>query len=222
MLFLFVGVDTLTTDNNTWADLISRFKDVDFFLTSVCPAEIAECYPSVFKTRYGFAWAHLSVSELKDAARRQGKEPAEKTLFRNPKYYRWTYCMDTMYQKKMRQQNEKSRSKSISELEKRLTLLRKRVLKEIDSTSLPVKACELGGRSDAKNWARGQKQSDTVQCLNCDRSSSPVQASGTQAFVSKRSSNTLMGSGTNPQTTTGYGCAVTGCRSSARLDLHFG
>lgn len=69
VLFLFVGIDTLTTDNNAWVDQISRFKDFDFFLTSVCPAEIAECYPSVFETRYGFAWAHPSVSELKDAAR---------------------------------------------------------------------------------------------------------------------------------------------------------
>jgi hypothetical protein len=58
VLFLFVGIDTLTTDNKTCAGLISRFKDVDFFLTSVCPAELANYYPSVFKSSNGFAWAH--------------------------------------------------------------------------------------------------------------------------------------------------------------------
>ena len=220
VLFLFIGFDTLTTDNNTWADLISRFRDVDFFLTSVCPAELAESYPSVLTTRFGFAWAHLSVSELKDATRQRGKEPARETLFQNPKYYRWTYWMDTMYQKKMRQQNEQNeqtRSTSMSELERRLTLPRKRVLKEINTISLPAKACELCGRSDAKNWARGQQQSDTVQCRNCDRSSSPI-----QTFVSERCSHTLMGSASNPQTATGYGCAVAGCKSSGLMDLHFG
>jgi hypothetical protein len=53
---------------------------------------------------------HLSVAGMKDAARRRVKDPAEKTLFRDPKYYRWTYWMDAMYQKKLRQQNGQSRS----------------------------------------------------------------------------------------------------------------
>jgi hypothetical protein len=43
----------------------------------------------------------------------------------------------------------------------------------------------------------------------------------TQTLASERS-HTITASAANTLTPTGYGCAVAGCRSSARLDLHFG
>jgi hypothetical protein len=95
VLFLFVWIDTLTTHNTSWADLISRFKGVDFFLTSVCHADLVKWYPSVFKSPYDFAWAHLSVAELRAAARCYAKEPAETTLFRDitARYTGWIPCI---------------------------------------------------------------------------------------------------------------------------------
>lgn len=117
VLLLFAGVDALTTNKQTWMHLITKSPGVDFSLTSVCPERFSVQYPSVSTVRFGYAWAHLEVTDLQSAFL-SGLQTTI-GLLQEPKYHRWIHWLDVLLQKKIHQNQVKQ---AFSFLERRLTV----------------------------------------------------------------------------------------------------
>jgi len=64
VLFLFPGVDGLTTNNESWQYLVDRFPEVLFSLTAIVSPQLGVLYPSVFTKIERYAWTHIDVEEL--------------------------------------------------------------------------------------------------------------------------------------------------------------
>ena len=64
VLFIFPGVDGLTTDNKSWQYLVDRFPEVVFSLSAILSPQLAVLYPLV-STKIGrYAWTHIDVDDL--------------------------------------------------------------------------------------------------------------------------------------------------------------
>ncbi|KAI4607142.1 hypothetical protein J4E80_009874 [Alternaria sp. BMP 0032] len=64
VLFLFPGVDGLTTNNGSWQYLVDRFPEVLFSLTAIVSPQLGVLYPSVFTKIGRYTWTHIDVEEL--------------------------------------------------------------------------------------------------------------------------------------------------------------
>lgn len=61
VLFLFPGVDGLTTDNESWQYLVDRFPEVVFSLSAILSPQLAVLYPSVFTEIGQYTWTHMDA-----------------------------------------------------------------------------------------------------------------------------------------------------------------
>ena len=64
VLFLYVGINSLTTNNCLGETLNQKWPVAHFQITSIRPARIQTFYPSVLLLRSEFPWAHLDFRPL--------------------------------------------------------------------------------------------------------------------------------------------------------------
>ncbi|KAH4107053.1 hypothetical protein HBI18_046530 [Parastagonospora nodorum] len=166
VLLLFVGIDSLTTDNQSWNELEEQFPNVSISLTSMNFPSFSIWYPSVYTTRLEFSWTHLLVQEL-SAAYRDRAPLLLPLVATQPKVARWLFFMAVLYKKKCDQQNtHRGKKPPVDPLAARLTVFRSGLFNLLMTERL-AKECEVCQSQSPNYWVRGASLPEAVRCSTC-------------------------------------------------------